>query len=131
MQLKQKAEEEKAFQSKTSLSIPLVDEHSDDVKSAKKIAFGSSGLAQERKRKRLELKTQSVFDTVSSATGVQLRGAQATKARALLIAARSKSGGVAFGSPASSSSRHRPTRGGVVRTDKLRSALGVRTPTKQ
>lgn len=120
VKLKDKAEEEQAFQEKTSISIPLVDEHSDDVKAAKKISFVSSGSAQERRRKRLEVTTQSVFG--SKAAGGET--ATTKKARALLVAARSKTKGGAFNSP---SSGKLPSRTGVVRTERLRNALGIKT----
>ena len=122
--LKQKAEEEKAFQSKASLSIPLVDEHLDDVKAAKEVAFLSTGPAQEKRRKRLEIKTQSVFESATSRDRPE-GAARSKKARTLLIQARSRTRGGAFSSP-SHSSRH-PHKAGVVRTDQLRSKLGIKT----
>lgn len=107
-----------------------MDEHSDDVKAAKKMEFGSSGSAQERRRKRLEIATQSVFDQPSDEGGGDKTGTK--KARALLLAARSKTKGGAFSSPSSASSsrtgrRTGVVRTGVVRTDRLRDSLGIKT----
>lgn len=102
-----------------------MDEHSDDIKAAKKMEFGPSGSAQERRRKRLEIATQSVFDRPSDeGGGEKLTGTK--KARALLLAARSKTRGGAFSSPSSKSSS-RTGRTSVVRTECLRGSLGIKT----
>ena len=60
---------------RANLFIPLVDEHSDDVKTAKRTDFISGSSSDERRKKRLEIKTQSVFNSASSSS----KGAGASK----------------------------------------------------
>jgi hypothetical protein len=128
--MKAKAKEDEAFQKKASISVPLVDEHSDDIRAAKRVEFGSSGFSHERRKRRLEIVTQSVFDKPSDKKGDGVSSG-ASKARALLLAARSKTRGGAFSAP-SSSLRNRTgvTRTGVVRTECLRDSLGIKTVNK-
>lgn len=107
MRLKQKAEEEAAFQKKASISIPLVEEHSDDVTMAKEISFSSSDLAQQIRRKRLEIESQSVFDSTSSPSTSEpwAKDREGLKrARALLVEACSKTR--KGSSPSASTSAH-------------------------
>ena len=59
--LKEKALEEEKLQKKASISVPLVDEHSDDVQLAHKTAFTAKSSVGDKKRKRLEIRSQSVF----------------------------------------------------------------------
>ena len=131
MRLKQKAEEEQALKDKASISIPLVDEHTDDVRTAKKVSFGSDS-SQDRRRKRLEIKTQSVFGSSSSSASPSKsdlwrkdrEGAKRT--RAMLVEAcssSSKKRGMASGLTSGSA-------GVGKRTKALRNSLGIRTATK-
>ena len=64
--LKAKAEKDAELQTRASISIPLVDEKQEDVKRAKSTTFATGSSATERKRKRREIKSQSVFGDVSS-----------------------------------------------------------------
>ena len=64
--LKAKAEKDAELQARASISIPLVDEKREDVKRAKSTAFATGSSVTERKRKRREIKSQSVFGDVSS-----------------------------------------------------------------
>ena len=65
-QLKAKEEEEAKFKERANLFIPLVDEHSDDITMAKRTDFFSGSSKDERRKKRLEIKAQSVFESSSS-----------------------------------------------------------------
>ena len=53
---------------RANLFIPLVDEHSDDVKTAKRTDFISGSSSDERRKKRLKIKTQSLFDSAPSSS---------------------------------------------------------------
>ena len=118
--LKKKAEEVKAFQSKACISIPLVDEHTDDVIKAKQIAFHSSESSQDRNRKRLLVETQSVFDSAPSSTASVGSGKLGTKKTRMEEAW--KKGGGAFSRPSGASGHQE-----LARTKELRSTLGVKT----
>ena len=136
--LKEKADKDIAFQTKASISVPLVDEHPDDVKSAKKITFNPDNSLSDRRRKRLEVKSQSVFAAVPSSSssssssplspeGWEKDRLGTKKARTLLMQARSKAGrGGAFASP----SPLRPPSSGMGRTNQLRHSLGIKTTQK-
>ena len=138
VKLKEKAESDKAFQTKASISIPLVDEHPDDVKNAKKISFNADSSLTDRRRKRLEVKTQSVFSSAGPSPSLvgspkepwEKDRVGTKKAHTILMQARSKAkGGGAFASPSSHS--HQPTRlSSVDRTKQLRNSLGVKTAQK-
>ena len=120
MRLKQKEEEEEALRIKASISIPLLDEHSDDVNMARKIPFLAKSSSQDKRKKRLDIKTQSVFSS-SSSSGVSKKDGRPTKkAHALLVEAcsRSATGRGLF---------NRPNKVGVVRTKELRNSLGIVT----
>lgn len=142
VRLKEKAEKDQALQNKASLSIPLVDEHPDDIKNAQKVTFNPDSSAADRRRRRLEVKSQSVFASAappSSSSSLVPRSPTegweqdrlgTKKARTLLMQARSKSGkGGAFASP----SPIRPTSSSgasVGRTKQMRNSLGIKTTQK-
>lgn len=124
--MKKKAEEVKAFQNKACISIPVVDEHTDDVIKAKQITFHSSDSSQDRNRKRLLIETQSVFDSVPSSVGSPSVGPGAEKlgTKKTRVEEAWRKGGVAFSRPSgASASEHQE----LARTKELRSSLGVRT----
>ena len=66
--MKAKEEEETKFKERANLFIPLVDEHSDDIKTAKRMDFFSGSSSDEKRKKRLEIKTQSVFNSVPNSS---------------------------------------------------------------
>ena len=66
--MKAKEEEEAKLKERANLFIPLVDEHSDDIKTAKRTDFVSGSSRDEKRKKRLEIKTQSVFDSTPSSS---------------------------------------------------------------
>lgn len=120
--LKKKAEEVKAIQNKACISIPLVDEHTDDVIRAKQISFQSNESSQDMNRKRLLIETQSVFDSVPPSTaGIGSGKLGAKKAHVIQEEARRKGEG-AFSRPSVASGHLE-----IARTKELRSSLGVRT----
>ena len=126
--LKEKALEEEKLQKKASISIPLVDEHEDDVKVAKKTAFTVNSSGGDRKRKRMEIRSQSVFGDSSSAKKPTLSAQRdwlgsdsssaSKEAKLALLKACSTSG---------SRVRSSSDSGGSVRG--LRNSLGIRTKT--
>ena len=59
--LKAKTEKDTELQARASIAIPLVDEKQDDIRRAKSTTFATGSSATERKRKRREIKSQSVF----------------------------------------------------------------------
>ncbi len=61
MELRKAAEADKALQERASISVPLVEEKQEDIAAARKVAFTTGSSRGERKRKRLEIGTQSVF----------------------------------------------------------------------
>ena len=67
--LKAKADKDAELQARASIAIPLVDEKQEDVSRAQSTKFATGSSATERKRKRREIKSQSVFgDTYSPDT---------------------------------------------------------------
>lgn len=121
--LKEKAEEERAFKEKASISIPLVDEHADDVKTAKTITFGSSS-SEDRRQRRLEIKTQSVFASPGSSAGAKEGGGRGTKrSRALLLEACSSKKRSAGPSGMGKTVQNAP----LHRTKELRNSLGIKS----
>lgn len=67
--IKEKAKEDEKLQQKASISIPLVDEHNDDVKTAKTTSFNTTSSSEDRKRKRMEIRSQSLFTDSMSSSG--------------------------------------------------------------
>ena len=67
--LKAKADADAEIQARASISIPLVDEKSEDIRRAESTAFATGSSLAERKRKRREIKSQSVFGDAYSPTG--------------------------------------------------------------
>ena len=59
--LKAKADKDAELQARASIAIPLVDEKQEDVRRAKSTTFATGSSVTERKRKRREIKSQSVF----------------------------------------------------------------------
>lgn len=137
--MKAKEEEETKFKERANLFIPLVDEHSDDIKTAKRTDFISGSSSDEKRKKRLEIKTQSVFDSTpssckgssssklktgesSSSSSSRKSGAGAgshERARQTLLKACGKMDTGIFGSPRSGG-RGTPTK-------EKRNLLGIRT----
>lgn len=68
IRLIEKAKEDDKLKQKASISIPLVDEHSEDIQTAKTTCFTASSSVEDRKRKRLEIRSQSLFRDSSSST---------------------------------------------------------------
>ena len=64
--LKAKAEADADLQKRASISIPLVDEQKDDVRRAQTVQFATGSSLEARKRKRREIKSQSLFGDVDS-----------------------------------------------------------------
>ena len=123
MRLKQKSKEEEELQKKASISVPLVAEHAEDVKTAKSVTFNSDNPSQEKRKRRLEIKTQSVFDTSSSSAS-----GSSKKAHTLLVEARRRSGGGSvFKTKSGGGTSTQRTVIGGVRTKELRTSLGIRT----
>ncbi len=61
VELRKAAEADKALQERASISVPLVEEKQEDIAADRKVAFTTGSSRGERKRKRLEIGTQSVF----------------------------------------------------------------------
>lgn len=128
-QLKAKEEEETKFKERANLFVPLVDEHSDDVKTAKRTDFFSGSSKDERRKKRLEIKTQSVFESSSSgrsserlkAGGPSRTSASHDKARQTLLKACGRMDTGIFSSSLNGG------RGGATPTKEKRNLLGIRT----
>ena len=59
--LKAKADADKEIQKRASISIPLVDEKKEDIVRARATEFATGTSLAERKRRRREIKSQSVF----------------------------------------------------------------------
>ena len=59
--LKAKADADTEIQTRACISIPLVDEKQEDVERAQSTRFVAGSSLDERKRKRREIKSQSVF----------------------------------------------------------------------
>jgi coiled-coil domain-containing protein 130 len=59
--LKAKADADKEIQKRASISIPLVDEKKEDISRARATEFATGTSLAERKRRRREIKSQSVF----------------------------------------------------------------------
>lgn len=127
-QLKAKEEEEKKFKERANLFIPLVSEHSDDVKTAKRTDFFSGSSKDEKRKKRLEIKTQSVFDSSSSGSKASSSdrpksgtiSASHDKARQTLLKACGRMDTGIFSGPLKGG------RGGVTPTKDKRTLLGIR-----
>lgn len=49
------------MQERTGVSVPLVKEREEDVKVARGVVFAAGSSREDRKRKRVEIQTQSVF----------------------------------------------------------------------
>ncbi len=116
--MKEKALEEEKLQKKASISVPLVDEHKDDVQLAQKTTFTAQTSLGDRKRKRQVIKSQSVFYGSSSSKKLKtstLPGHSQAKMM-LLKACASKEG--------------RGGEGGSGSLKKLRNSLGVRPRTR-
>ena len=90
--LKAKADADAELQARASIDIPLVDEKQEDVRKAKSTNFATGSSLTERKRKRREIKSQSVFGDAYSPntkisrhtllkTGVRLDGSVFSSAR--------------------------------------------------
>ena len=82
---KAKADADTEIQKRASISIPLVDERREDVKRARETEFAAGSSLAERKKRRREIKSQSVFGDsyspgrkvargVALKTGVRLDG---------------------------------------------------------
>lgn len=108
--LKAKAKKDEELQTRASISIPLVEEKEDDVRRAKSTVFATGSSVSERKRKRREIKSQSVFGDVCSP------GAKA--ARQSLLKAQVRMDRSVFGSSSQE---------GGVSVKERRSSLGIRT----
>ena len=124
--LKEKALEEEKLQKKASISIPLVDEHDDDVKVAQKTAFTANSSVGDRRRKRLEIRSQSVFGESSSTKKPKLSVQSQS-----LSSSTSKQAKLALLKACSSSStgRARSNSDGGSSVKGLRNSLGIRTKT--
>ena len=108
--LKVKAKKDEELQTRASISIPLVEEKEDDVRRAKSTVFAVGSSVSERKRKRHEIKSQSVFGDMCSP------GAKA--ARQSLLKAQVRMDRSVFG---------RSTQDGGASVKERRSSLGIRT----
>ena len=107
--LKAKAKKDEELQTRASISIPLVEEKEDDVRRAKSTVFATGSSVSERKRKRREIKSQSVFGDVCSP------GAKA--ARQSLLKAQVRMDCSVFGSSSQEG----------VSVKERRNSLGIRT----
>ena len=67
--IKAKADADAELQARASIAIPLVDEKEIDIDKAKSTKFIAGSSLDERKRKRREIKSQSVFGDAYSPTG--------------------------------------------------------------
>lgn len=116
VELKAKAEEDAKLKEKASISLTLLDEKSEDISAAKNTSFVAGSSREDRKRKRIEIKTESVFGAASGSSDGK------KTARAALIKACTRMDGGVFGgkSPASGSSSS---------AARKRSQLGVKTRT--
>ena len=111
--LKAKADADAEIQKRASISIPLVDEQGADIKRAKATEFATGSSVTDRKRKRREIKSQSVFGDSP--------GNKVAKSAVLKTGAR-LDGGI-FG-------RGRPEKSGASSSGSLnhqRQLLGVKT----
>ena len=108
-ELKKVEERDRELQERASLSVPLVPETEEDMAAARKVAFTAASSREERKRKRLEIKTQSMF------------GVEGKKARTTLLKVCSKMDGGVL---------ERGRRRRSTNTQELRNSLGIRTPHK-
>ena len=127
--MKEKALEEEKLQKKASISIPLVDEHEDDVKVAKKTAFTVKSSAGDRKRKRMEIRTQSVFGESSSAKKPKLSAQKHSLGGDSSSASKEAKLALLKACSTSSSSRVRSNSDGGGSVKGLRNSLGIRTKT--
>ena len=114
-ELRAKAEEEQRLKEKASISIPLLSEHPDDVERAQKMSFASGSSGEDRKRKRLEIKSQSVF---GSSVGTH------KKARVTLLKACSATDGGIFNKRTNNPAGKAL---GGSKKKQIRKSLGIRT----
>lgn len=103
--LKAEAEQDREVQKRTGVSVPLVKEREEDVEAARGTVFVASSSREDRKRRRVEIQTQSVFKEGNK------RPAQAVLAKACFQVDRS-----VFGRTRTPS-----------RSRDLRNSLGIRT----
>ena len=130
-QLKAKEEEDAKFKERANLFIPLVDEHSDDIKAAKRTDFFSGSSKDEKRKKRLEIKAQSVFESSSSGSkvsrdqlksgGTSRSSASYDKAKQTLLKACGRMDTGILSSPLKGG------RSGATPTKDKRTLLGIRT----
>ena len=120
--MKEKALEEEKLQIKASISVPLVEEHSDDVQLAQKTAFTAKSSVGDKKRKRLEIRTQSVFSGSSSSKKVNKTGSTSSSQAKMALLKACTSGSKRSGGGGGGGG------GGGVRG--LRNSLGIRPRTQ-
>ena len=141
--LKTKEEEETKIKERANLFIPLVEEHSADVKTAKRTEFTSGSSKYEKRKKRLEIKTQSLFespagrskasasfDRMSKGQRSSKGGEGRDKARQVLLkACRRIDSSIFSRSPSSGRGNFTSNggRGSSASTEGKRKMLGVRT----
>ena len=96
------------MQERTGVSVPLVKEREEDVKVARGVVFAAGSSREDRKRKRVEIRTQSVF-----------KEANKRQARATLVKACSQMDRSVFG------------RGAIPKSPShvkdIQNSLGIRT----
>lgn len=79
----EKEKEDDKLKQKASISIPLVDEQSEDIETAKTTCFSASSSGDVRKRKRMEIQSQSLFkDSSSSPSSAKVKQARLTLLKA-------------------------------------------------
>lgn len=112
-ELRAKEEEEHRLKEKASISVPLVAEDAEDVKRAQGVEFVSGSSEGERKRRRRDICSQSVFGKEGTEGVKRVRLALATSSSS---SRQSQSRSEPFSLTSKSKS-----------VSKLRSSLGVRT----
>ena len=111
--LKAKADADAEIQKRASISVPLVDEKKEDIATARATDFSTGSSLVERKRRRRDIKSQSVFGDSS--------GSKVAKVAALKTGVRLD--GSIFGR-----GRHeKSTSSGSGSLDQHRQLLGVKT----
>ncbi len=93
VQLKQKADADKAIKTRASISVDLVEEDKDDITHAKKVKYGTSA-SQDRRLKRLQIKSEPVLGPAHKVGGASISKRQ--QALLLGMGGGSGSGGAKF-----------------------------------